>query len=600
MYIACEVLSKVEDNKIEALRNDKQYHPDMELQPASAGHVAWFRREAETLWLWKTTMGDYEMGLSVQDIEKVLTAGKIGVTGKRHYILAGPTTFTEGLANLLEEHFNEIITTHSEVGKAAQRAQSGSTQRRRIELLSEEGQKEATYMFICNIPLAMKRASSKWQKDMNDALAAFPEVKVKQSSLFTAMQTYVETIDGNNTFGIITKCERIIIGTGAFPAHFAMYGENREPLEGERPKHIEHQVRTRYMVNLLTKEEAKQLPKAMVQCFVRGCSDEHEITNFMRIVVSKHLLNIPIERILTVQTRRHKLEPGPFVNETVIVVHATGSNAENQVREGNKALGIYGNVHHRHLEYGGLNFELVAGHAGVRGHLPKYIFSDKKAVTLIGIDGKLPYNEVMDLVEQIIDLRLIAYWILRDRFKTRPRSLILGLNTEAFPPIPDTTELRKLVDVSKRWRINSESVMFREFRKNSLTNPFEEIQTQGASGRTTLTATVTSDPVRPGGMKTYAAVVSPGGSNDAMTAFRQHMILQEQRIQQQEQRLVQAEKANMQLADRVESLIKEQAATKQQMNAIAGHLLGQDERIVNRLLEALGSQGSRQVAQRNE
>jgi hypothetical protein len=379
-----------------------------------------------------------------------------------------------------------------------------------------------------------------------------------------------------------------------------MNGENREPLEGERPKHIEHQVRTRYMVNLLTEEEAKQLPKAMVQCYIRGCSDEHEITNFMRIVVTKHLLSVPIDRLLTVQTRRHKLEPGPFVNETVIVVHATGPSAENQVREGNKSLGIYGNTHTRHLEYGGLNFEMTAGHAGVRGHLPKYIFNDKKATILVGIDVKLAYEEVMDLVEQIVDLRLIAYWILRDTFKTRPRSLILGLNTEGFPPIPDVPELRRLVDVSKRWRIDSDSVMFREFRKNSLTNPFEEIQTQGASGRTTLTASVTSDPRGMLTKKTYAAVVTPGTSNEAMTAFRQHMVLQEQRIQQQEQRLVQAEKATIQLADRVESLVKEQADTKQQLNAIAGHLLGQDERIVNRLLDALGSHGSRQAAHRNE
>jgi hypothetical protein len=85
-----------------------------------------------------------------------------------------------------------------------------------------------------------------------------------------------------------------------------------------------------------------------------------------------------------------------------------------------------------------------------------------------------------------------------------------------------------------------------------------------------------------------------------MVAFRQHMILQEQRIQQQEQRLVQAEKAALQLADRVESLVKEQVDTKQQLNNIAGHLIGQDERIVKRLLEALGGQNPRKVAAHNE
>ena len=124
--IACEVLGRAGD-KVEVLRADKQYKTTMELLPANAGHVAWFQREADTLWLLRTTMGDYEMGLTAQDIEKVLAAAKIGVTENRHYILSGPTVFIEGLAKVLEEHFNNIINNHSEAGKAAQRAQSGST-----------------------------------------------------------------------------------------------------------------------------------------------------------------------------------------------------------------------------------------------------------------------------------------------------------------------------------------------------------------------------------------------------------------------------------------------------------------------------------------
>jgi hypothetical protein len=150
--------------------------------------------------------------MSVRDIEEVLMASKIGMSGPRHYILAGPSFFVSGLSNLLEEHINDMMNNNSEAGKAALRAQSGFTRRRRIELLSEEGRNEATRMFICNIPVAMKRATSKWQKDMNDALSAFPAIKVKQPELYTAMQTYVDTIDGGNNFGIITKCERICIG----------------------------------------------------------------------------------------------------------------------------------------------------------------------------------------------------------------------------------------------------------------------------------------------------------------------------------------------------------------------------------------------------
>ena len=599
MMVAAQLL--VKGDKCEQLRADKQYCPDMDLLPAIAGHVAWFQREVDTLWLVRTTQGDYEKGLSVRDVEEVLTASKIGMSGLRHYILAGPSVFEGGLSNLLEEHFNDMMNNNSEAGKAALRAQSGFTQRRRIELLSEEGKKEATRMFICNIPIAMKRATGKWQKDLNEALSAFPAIKVNQKELYTAMQTYVDTIDGGNTFGIITKCEKICIGTGAFPAHFAMNGELREALEGERPKHIEHKVRTRYIVNLLTEEEAKQLPKAMVQCFVRGCSDEHEYTNFMRILISKYLLGVPLERLLTVQMRRHKIDAGPFVNETVIVVHATGMNLETQVREGNKAIGLHGSTFARQLEYGTLQFELVVGYIGVKGHVPRYIFTEKRATILVGIDSELDYSEVMDIAEQIVDLRLVAYWILRDSYLTRPRSLVLGLNTEAYPPIPDTPLLRKLVDVSKRWRIDTDSFLFREFRKNSLMNPFEEIQTQGTSGKTSLTASVTTEPQRTFSLKTYAAVVSPAQkSNDATSVFRQHMVLHEQRLQQQEQRLVQAEKAAMQLADRVESLVKEQADTRQQITNIAGHLLGQDERIVKRLLEALGGSGPRTVASHHE
>jgi len=382
MLIAAEVLERMED-KTEALRKSKQYHVGMELS-ARAGRVSWFQREADILWLQTTTSGEYAMGLSVQDVETVLNTAKIGIAGARHFILGGPSLFEGGLANLLEEHFTDVMNNASDIGKAAQRAQSGATQRRRIELLSEEGQKVATRIFICNIPIAMKRATNKWQKDMEYALRLFPEVKIKSKDLYTAMQTYVDTIDNNNTFGILCKCESMMVGTGAFPVHFAMIGDDREILEGERPKHIEHKVKTRYLAQLLTEDEAKALPKAMTQCFFRGCSDEHEITNFMRIVVSKYLSSVPLERLLTVQMKRHKIDAGPFVNETVVVVHAIGDNVENQVREGNKALGIYGDRYMKQIEYGGLNFELVAGHVGVRGHVPQYVFKPHKATILVG------------------------------------------------------------------------------------------------------------------------------------------------------------------------------------------------------------------------
>jgi hypothetical protein len=107
MIIAAQVLMK--GDKGEHLRADKQYQIDMELLPAIAGHIAWFQREAETLWLVRTTKGDYEKGLAVQDIEEVLAASKIGMAGMRHYILAGPSLCAGGLSNRLEEHFNDMM-----------------------------------------------------------------------------------------------------------------------------------------------------------------------------------------------------------------------------------------------------------------------------------------------------------------------------------------------------------------------------------------------------------------------------------------------------------------------------------------------------------
>jgi len=89
---------------------------------------------------------------------------------------------------------------------------------------------------------------------------------------------------------------------------------------------------------MLTDREAGYLPRGIPQCIFRGCSDEHEINNFLRIVASRYLLDATLERLVIVQNKRKK-EGVRYFNEAVIVAYAIGPNVHEQIEEGMVELG---------------------------------------------------------------------------------------------------------------------------------------------------------------------------------------------------------------------------------------------------------------------
>jgi hypothetical protein len=379
-----------------------------------------------------------------------------------------------------------------------------------------------------------------------------------------------------------------------------MIGENREFLDGERPKHFEYKVRTRYMVHMLTEEEAKLLPNAAIQCFFRGCSEEYEINNFLRIVISSYMRDRQLQRLAMVQMKRHKVAATQYVNETVIVVYALGKDLDRQIRDGNDQLGLTGRVFMRQVEYCYLKFEMVCAHVGIHGHVPDYVYDDKHVVVLVGIHTTLTYKEVIDLLEKVIDFRQVIYWIFREVYLSRPRSLIVGIHSDTLPRIPDTEDLRKLLDVNKKWRSDANHLLFREFRK--IAGTAENLSDNTSKGTVDLPKFNVS--------KSYAAAVGTSSSSEitsstsqeVITTFRQQLVLYDQKIQQQEQRILQSERRNEQLSQQIATLVKSQAdtsqqlhtitqensETKQQLQMITTHIMGQDQRMVQLIVEALG------------
>ena len=610
MLTAAETLEEAEDSPLGRLTSDLQFQVGMEIHRTAAGPVTWFVKDADIMWYQTSTVRTVSTKLKIADVERIMETAKIGATVNRFFLLAGPCVVKGGMTGIIHQHLIDGMKDIGVEGQERRRAESATTQRRQIELLSEEGTREVNRMFIYNIPSQMKRSLSKWQRDMTAALSTVPNIQVTQTELWTAMQKYVDTVDGDSTFGIITKCAKTTAGTGETPTHFVMLGESREFLEGERPAHYMHKIRTRYMVHMLTEEEAKLLPKAVVQCYFRGCVTEHEVNNFLRIVVSRYLLDNSLDRLPIVQSKRHRLENG-FVNETVIVVYALGDNLEGKIRDGNVELGLTGSTFAKRVEYGGLSFELVPGFVGIRGHVPHYVYDDKPVVILVHIWPTLTHTEIIDLLEKIVDLRHVAYWIFREVYQTRPRSLAIGLNSTLVPRTPDTPELRKLLDVNKKgWRIDRNNLFFREFRKP--TSGIEEVLSPEVISGITSQATSNIEPKhRAQTPRSYsAAAATPAEKqmlavSDMVVMVRQQMEQYEQRIQsqitqhtqRQEGRLVQAEKTAMALSERIEMLTRENKETKTKLE----HIMGQEDRIVDRLGQLIRANfGTSEEGHRNE
>ena len=609
MLTVAEILEETEGRPLERLTADLQFQVGTEIHRTAAGPVTWFVKDGNVMWYQSSTIRTVSTRLKISDVERIMETVKIGGTMNRFFLLAGPCVFKGGITGVIHQHLLEGIKDIGADGQERRRAESATTQRRQIELLSEEETREVNRMFIYNIPSQMKRSLSKWQRDMTVALDTVPQVKVTQTELWTAMQKYVDTIDGDATFGIIAKCAKILAGTGANPTHFVMLGESREFLEGERPTHYMHKIRTRYMVHMLTEEEAKLLPNAVVQCFFRGCVTEHEVNNFLRIVVGRYLLDISLSRLPMVQIKRHRLDSG-FVNETVIVVYALGENLDAKIRDGNVELGLSGSTFSRRVEYGGLSFEMVPGYVGVKGPVPHYVYEDKPVIILAHIWATLTYSEVTDLLEQVIDLRHVAYWIFREVYQSRPRSLAIGLNSTLVPRIADTPILRKLLDVSKKgWRLDRNNLFFREFRKPT---GVEEVLSPEVISGITSQATPSSEPKqRMQTPRSYsAAVATPTEKqilavSDMVVMVRKQIEQYEQRIQnqitqynaRQEGRLTQAERTASALAERIDTLTRENNETKMKLE----HIMGQEDRIVDRLGQLIRSNfGSPEEGRRNE
>jgi len=310
-----------------------------------------------------------------------------------------------------------------------------------------------------------------------------------------------------------------------------------------------------------------------------------------------------MQRLAMVQMKRHRVAATQYVNETVIVVYALGKDAEKQISEGNTKLGFTGSMFMKQMEYCCLKFEMVAAHVGIHGYVPDYVYDDKHVVVLVGIHTTLTYKEVINLLEKIIDFKKVIYWIFREVYLSRPRSLIVGIKSESLPRIPDDENLRKLLDVNKKWRSDATHLLFREFREFRKAATTSEI----GSGSTT---NVSKELPRFNAPKNYAAAVTTGSgseltsstSQEVIATFRQQLVLYDQRIQQQEQRIVQTEQRNEQLSNQIKELMQNNSDMKQQLNDmnrenietknqiqnISTHIIGQDQRMVQLIVEALG------------
>jgi hypothetical protein len=433
----------------------------------------------------------------------------------------------------------------------------------------------------------------------------------------------VDTLDEESTYGIIVKCARITVGTGATPVHFMMMGDNRDYVEGERPANFGQKIRTRYWVHMLTDREAALLPTGIPQAILRGCSDEHEINNFLRIVVNRYLLDSALERLVMVQNKRRR-DGGRYYNEAVIVAYAIGHNTHEQVAEGKIELGLLDHIQTKRVEYGGINFEMMAGHKEIKGLVPEYVYRDRPVVVLSYIHNSLTHGEVIDLLEQIMDLRYVGYWILREPYIHRPRSLVVGLSSTIIPRVPDTPLLRRLLDAAKKgWKSERPRLLFRQ-------GPpiIEEVSSPSVvSGNSSLpshSSMPTSRPLAPRPLtpRTYSAVAATPAEqqmlarSDMIVAMEQHWAQCEQRLRvtvqeqmqqytrQYDQRLTSNERTTTQLvdstaklADRVDDLAKKNEETDAKLDRI----MEQEDRIVGRLsMEIRESIGSLLGERRNE
>jgi hypothetical protein len=252
---------------------------------------------------------------------------------------------------------------------------------------------------------------------------------------------------------------------------------------------------------------------------------------------------------------------------------------------------------------------MVTEHTGIHGHLPAYVFDDEKVLILAEIHKALSYKESIDLLEQLIDLRVVIYWIFREVYLSRPRSLVIGINAPTMPSIPDGPVLRKLLDTKIKWKEEADCLLFREGKK-----PLRNSGMSEASKPTSVVVSATGEPMFNLPMKTYAAAAMTQDSNEGgisqevITTMRQQFGIYSQKINQQEERLVRAEQRNMELTSQMEDLksITEDlrsvttqtrlevqtmsSENKQEITTLTRHVLGH-ESLLQRILQAVEGRG---------
>jgi len=291
----------------------------------------------------------------------------------------------------------------------------------------------------------------------------------------------------------------------------------------------------------------------------------------------------------TVQVIRHQVVD-QYVNETVIVVYAMGQDPDKQVRAGNNALGLTGTTHVK-VEYCYLKFEMTTESTGVHGRTPAYVYDDKRVLILAGINPTLTYREIIDLLEKLIDLRVVIYWIFREVYLSRPRSLVIGINSQSMPSIPDGPTLRKLLDTKVKWKGEADNLLFREGRR-----PLPTAGTPAISGITSVASATTGAPLFNLPQKSYAAATVTTNrdegaiSQEVITTMRQQFSIYSQKINQQEERLVRAEQRNAELASQMTEMRSEVQAlsseNRQEISTLTRHVMGNQETL-ERILRAM-------------
>jgi hypothetical protein len=317
----------------------------------------------------------------------------------------------------------------------------GKRTRREINLMSDEENKNATHIFISNIPIQFKGVREQWLRDMQGAILNAKELpfpfSITDTQLPQVMSRVVESHDNGQTFGIIVELDQVMrTGPSTMPVHFDIRGPERDALKGERhSKYMEMlQIRTRYLCHMFTRAEAMGIQTARVQCVMRGCSTETSVNNFLRHVVMRFIAVEKrwTDRVAVVHIMRHNLgssiKAPEWKNETVVVVYALNDPTIIQLDEHRKLLGMF-DQQSGVMEYGGVVMEIAKNLISI--NTKRYAEClRRKAMYIVfsSVWKQLTHQEVTDIIVKLLDMERILFWFERPSFRGRPRQFIVGIS----------------------------------------------------------------------------------------------------------------------------------------------------------------------------